>query len=346
MLCRYCKKETSSLLLCQKCFYPLPYAIDSSNKKDFLKELLLWFALIFIPPIGFFLLWKDKYYDFIGRMIATFAVVFIFAFAFFVKYQVNQGKNPTEQNQIATNAAQIVSNTKIPEAQTNISGNLKAELFGNKLVLVLNSNIIDGCKLNVSVIYDSSITDNVTVYSGKFTKEYTLGKLNPGTIYVRVSLEFDQIKTEQPQNVQNVYGINGEKIKATNIKSYPYGGKYLLFETEIAYPNSEAALKEKEKSFNSDIDDIIQRNKGFLIHITPLSKKTGWSFVKVVINDDWYSLQQHEKERLISSVSGEIEVVVRDIYKKSDIVSIHYYDQYGKELASPKLLGSGYKIKK
>lgn len=232
----------------------------------------------------------------------------------------------------------------------NISGNLITELTGKKLDLRLNSNLVDGCILDVSILYESDydgdISEKVVVNNGQFRKAYNLKRMNPGFIYVRVSFEFENIKTEQPRIVQNVYGPNGEKITGDKIKMFGNGAKYCSFETERAYPNSEAATKVRDKSFYSDLDEIIKRNKGAIIHIAPLNKKMGWSYVKVILSDDWYSLEQYEKERYVSSVSSEIEFIVRNVYEKSDIVSIHYYDQYGKELASPKLLGSGYKIKK
>jgi len=271
--------------------------------------------------------------------------LFIIAVIIIGLFAIKQAERSTTQS-TQTVSSQTPMQIPTSNQAANIRGNLNAELIGKKLILSLNSNIVDGCKLNINILCDNEISDQIIISNGQFRKEYYLKEISPGYIYVRAIFEFEKIKTEQPQNVQNIYGINGEKITGNIVKMFKNGEKYCAFESEIPYPNLETATRIKNKEFDDEIDGIIKRSKGFVVYIAPLSKKTGWTFVKVILSDDWYSHRQYEQERYISSISGEIEFIVRDVYNKSNMVSIHYYDQYGKELASPKLVGSGYKIKK
>lgn len=109
---------------------------------------------------------------------------------------------------------------------------------------------------------------------------------------------------------------------------------------------AEKDAKDKEEKDQRDVDNkeavqsIIELSDGVIISIEPNPFSDDWEVVQVTVSDAWYNTPEHEKERFAETMGATIKASVF-----SEVTHVHFFDSYGKELATEKIFG-GYKIKR
>lgn len=92
---------------------------------------------------------------------------------------------------------------------------------------------------------------------------------------------------------------------------------------------------------------LVESSNGSIIGARPYLRDEDWSRIAVVVNDDWYYLQDYEKERFAEQIFSIFNTFLRNSGKVTEghNAMVVLIDVNEKELASPKALG-GYKIKR
>lgn len=95
-----------------------------------------------------------------------------------------------------------------------------------------------------------------------------------------------------------------------------------------------------DEIFKTESQELIGRTNGIVRTIKPFEEGS-WLSVDVVVNDKWYQVDMEAKERFANAFSNLTVNMVERIYDTRP--GVHFVDAFGKEVASPKMLG-GYKI--
>lgn len=141
----------------------------------------------------------------------------------------------------------------------NIRGNTTYLLDGNKITISVETNLIDGSIVSIGLLnldrfkkmlsVDSVITEYLTVKDGKVQKTFDIPE-QWGSCYFEVSSDFSMnyVENPQPQNVIDVYGIDGEYLIGDNVEFDDKNQKYISFslDKKIAYPNEFSASNANE----------------------------------------------------------------------------------------------------
>lgn len=213
--------------------------------------------------------------------------------------------------------------------------------------MLIASNVPDGGIFEIALLNENLdvVSDFVEIKDSLIEKTFEVPDWEPGHISGMATFRFNLDDHPQPDYIKEIYGEIGEKMCGDQALETTIGGYNGNIEpVTIAYP-SEAAVQEKvDKLFVDAMQDVIKISDGVIKKIKPVDS---WQLIYVTVNDNWYFSPDYEKERFAETVSSTIETLVRNAGKvgKDQVVSVYFYDAYGKELASPKLLG-GYKIKR
>jgi hypothetical protein len=225
-----------------------------------------------------------------------------------------------------------------------VTGTMKVEFLDNKIVVTIISNVVDGAifEVLVSDINFNSVSDYITIENGTGTMEFDIPQeWDVGYVSGLATMRFNLTEHPQPNHVKELYGEVGEKLEGEFAVENNLNGKNISLETiAVPYPNEQAVKDKQDEIYNNSMNELIKLSDGIIVEIVIDS-----GIVDVTVSDSWYYSADYEKERFAEQVSGAIQSILISTEKaKSDeYIPVYFYDTYGKELATPKILG-GYKI--
>ncbi|MFF2909781.1 hypothetical protein [Paenibacillus sp. NPDC057934] len=103
-------------------------------------------------------------------------------------------------------------------------------------------------------------------------------------------------------------------------------------------------IKQNAEKMAEKFKEIYKQADGVILKIKP--RDNSWSQINVTVSDSWYYSRDFQKERFVESYGTLIsQAIVNSLYVVTgeDKVYVYFIDEFGKRLASPKLLG-GWKI--
>lgn len=280
------------------------------------------------------------------------AGVFFVLFVIFANVAGSSGDSSATSNNVGqndqSNTNQSSSEQTSNEGLLNFQGNMNLRVSGNKVIATVNSNVPDGGIFEVTIMNGKFNVQSefIPIKEGKIVKEFNITKKwGVGYIAGMALFRFTLDKHPQPANIRQVYGEKGEKLSGQLIATNNSGDKYASINAEaVAYPDESTVKNEQQKLFKQAIKSLIKSSKGIIVDVTPRYGER-WDMVNVVVSDVWYNSQDYEKERFAETVGGAVEKLVIDAGLDKDTVSVFFVDTYGKDLATPKMLG-GYDIEK
>lgn len=232
-----------------------------------------------------------------------------------------------------------------------INGVIKTEVVEDGIKVILESDIADGALIQFMIfngqldIYSAETTTKDGLATHTFTE---VTDWDPCTYMATAILQFNSDEVSQPQSIKDIYGKYGELIESEYaIETTNVDGKNVNFETaELKYPNAQEYDEYLHTLFTDAMQELIDASNGIIVQISP-SDISGWKIPYVYVSDAWYYSAEHEKERFAEQVAATIQNILHNtnMVDSDSSVSVYFYDTYGKELASPKMLG-GYKIKR
>lgn len=231
------------------------------------------------------------------------------------------------------------------EERLNFQGEMSATASEGIIAVSIETNAIDGSIFEV-VVMDGNFnlkSDFLEVKDGKIEHEFEIpSDWEPAHFAYNAMFRFNLEDPPQPQHVKGFYGETGERLQGDLVSENNLGGKNAIIEGEtVAYPSEEALATHFDKAFNDAINEIIDLGGGIIIDVHP--RLDHWEATNVVVSDAWYYSPKHEQERFVEQVGATIESIVVG-YEKSDGTMVYFVDSYGKDLATPRVLG-GWKIK-
>lgn len=228
----------------------------------------------------------------------------------------------------------------------NYKGELTLSATQGKVIATLTTNAESGSIIELAVMNGEikALSDFVEVKDGKAVKEFAIPEdWGIGHIAGTALFRFNYADKPQPDRVKTIYGNDGEKMTGSLIKDNGKGGKYASAQATVAYPDEKTVKEDLLKKFSAAIAETIKVSKGAIKSIKPRYNEN-WDLVNVVVDDAWYLLKDFEKERFAEQVGKSIETLVVNAGIVKNTANIYFVDTFGKDVASPKLLG-GYSIK-
>lgn len=232
--------------------------------------------------------------------------------------------------------------------QLNFSGKLTSTASNGKITIEIDTNVPDGGVFEVLIIDGNldMLSDFLVVKDKKITKDFEVpSDWSPSYVATSAMFRFNADEHPQPDDIKKVYGEKGEKMTGDLAAENNLGGNNATIEGEtIAYPSEQAVKDSQEKFFNEAITEAIALGNGVIVDINSRGNNT-WELVNIVVSDVWYYSADHEQERFVENVGPVIETLVTNSGKVSGSPMVYFIDSYGKDVATPKVLG-GWKIKK
>lgn len=232
-------------------------------------------------------------------------------------------------------------------------GKIEYEVLNKSLILTIKANVPDGAIFETVIAGTNKGTPDflskyITINNGIGKETFDIAKWDIGYLSALSIFRFNNDSHPQPDNIKNIYGEYGEKMLGTfKEKNNLNGYNGILKSNKIPYPTLEKAEDKYNKAFNTAINQIKKADKRIVIDIKEIELTENLKRVDVIIGDVWYNMKNYEKERLSGMISDAIKQIYLNTYKvpQTENVSVYFEDQYGKELATPKIFG-GYEIKR
>lgn len=265
------------------------------------------------------------------------------------KESFNAGREAGQQAVQQTQEPQ--KNEATDEVIYEVTGELDIKFKDDKVIATISTNAVDGSIFETAIMDGNfnMVSDFITIQNGVGVKEFDIPKeWEVGYISGSAMMRFNLDEHPQPDNVKEIYGQYGENLKGDFAVENNVNGYNINLEiVTVPYPDEETVKAKLYELFVAAMNELINTSNGVIVNIQPHFQDGDWSSVAVTVSDAWYFSQDYEKERFAEQVGGAIQKIVTSAgrVKSGDLVSVYFYDAYGKELASPKLLG-GYKIKR
>jgi hypothetical protein len=265
------------------------------------------------------------------------------------KESFNAGREAGQQAVQQTQEPQ--KNEATDEVIYEVTGELDIKFKDDKVISTISTNAVDGSIFETAIMDGNfnMVSDFITIQNGVGVKEFDIPKeWEVGYISGSAMMRFNLDEHPQPDKVKKAYGENGEKLRGKFADENNVNGYNINLEiVTVPYPDEETVKAKLDELFVAAMNELINTSNGVIVNIQPHLRDGDWSSVAVTVSDAWYFSQDYEKERFAEQVGGAIQKIVTSAgrVKSGDLVSVYFYDAYGKELASPKLLG-GYKIKR
>lgn len=320
--------------------------MKENNKGFDSKKLLLILAAVFIPVIGPILVLRSDRFTKVGKTISG---AWLGIFLIGLVFGGAGGENK--------NSANTAAGTKeVEEVKEEVNREFKAKLSANveddEINLKIKSNVPDGGIFEISLL-DSDYnmkTDTAVIKNGIAEKTFIMPEDAPvGTYLGMASFSFNSKDYTQPENIINAYGKDGSKMLGDQRAQKTDGKSYFgqINDIDFYYPTKSAVREKQNQTFENAVNELINKSNGVIVDVSPRHGDGSWKFVNVFISDDWYYSPEHEKERLAEQLGSTMQNIIWNTGKVDETESIMVYlvDTYGKDLATPKILG-GYKIKR
>lgn len=158
------------------------------------------------------------------------------------------------------------------------------------------------------------------------------------TIKVILNKEKSNIPIEKAQSISGA--IAGLTYKEGRTNYYIY--KVVDSNNKLIYTFD--IIKRNSKEMGEALKQVFEQADGIILNIK--RRDEDWSSIYVTVSDSWYNAQEFEKKRFVEGYGNLIaDIVLKYMYIiGKDNVFIYFIDEFGTEVATPKLFG-GYKIK-
>lgn len=161
-------------------------------------------------------------------------------------------------------------------------------------------------------------------------------------------LRFNADEIIQPDNVKELYGEHGEKMKGIfTQENHLKGFNGLLKYSRIAYPSFEILKSEHKDRFENILKNSFLKNAKQLVSNIEILELTDYSIrVDIIVNKNWNKLSLMQKEQIVNTFVNAIKELSVSNYQalnESQIV-VFFMDKRGNEVAAPKIF-VGYEIK-
>lgn len=158
------------------------------------------------------------------------------------------------------------------------------------------------------------------------------------TIKVVLNNEKRNIQVQKAQSIAGA--IDGLTYKEGRTNYYVY--KVVDSSNKLIYTFDN--IKQNSKALREALKQVVEQADGIILNSK--RRDEDWSSINVTVSDSWYSAQEYQKKRFVERYGTLIsDIVLKYMYIiGKDNVFIYFIDEFGTELASPKLFG-GYKIK-
>ncbi|OIJ12699.1 hypothetical protein BKP37_12935 [Anaerobacillus alkalilacustris] len=325
------------------------------KNKFYQKKWFAWVCLILLAPVGIFLMWRYKHHSVPLRSIASVIFGLIFLVAIFSDDTNEVSQNESDQEVVETTGEvnePIEENetTEVEEDHTEIlefNGEMSLETADSNVTVNINSNVPDGGIFEVTVVNGNFdvVSEFLEIKGGSIKHTFDISDWPVGYISGIASLRFNYEENPQPEHIKAIYGETGEKMTGELVQENHLDGYNGVISIDtVPYPDETTVLAKQSELFDEAINEMISLGEGIIKSIKPMTGDD-WKIVDVVISDAWYHSQEYEKERFAEQVGNAIENIVLNSGKATGTVSVYFKDEYGKEVATPKILG-GYNIKR
>lgn len=224
-------------------------------------------------------------------------------------------------------------------------GETEVEVNEDEILVTVTSNVPDGGIFEVAILDDEFNVESsfVPIENGVIEERFSSDKFNVGHLSTLVQFRFNLEDEPQPEHILDQYGEAGENMSGSlahenNLDGYNGVVESVLF----AYPDEETAAEKSAGALNESIDELIELGEGIIIDVEIVGDNADLAYV--IVSDDWYYSPDHEKERFAEQIGGTVESFILSAYPDANAVGVYFKDEYGSELASPKMFG-GYDIK-
>lgn len=321
--------------------------MKNENVKWYNKKWFTIATLIFFFPLGLYLMWKNKHFSKKTRVIISIAYVLMAVYSF-----LESGSEMRERDKVAIEQKQDDTKQEEKKEQkvdTNIDATIKTNVSNDAIELIIETNAIDGSEFEYFIM-----NGDLDMKSGFVSVENGIAKTTveideswePGYLGIGASMRFNMEDRKQPEHVRKAYGEHGEKLKGDLAQENHLNGYNIFIDGKtVAFPNEEEVKANVTSKLESAMSELVDGSNGVIVSIRPST--SDWKIIRVTVSDAWYYSPEHEKERFAQTFGDGIEKIIKasGIIEKNEIVSVSFYDSYGKELATPKIMG-GYKIKR
>lgn len=259
----------------------------------------------------------------------------------------------SEEEKEAKRLAEEKKKAEELKEKRTFKGTINLSNHDGKLRAVVDTNAPDGTVVDLLLMDANFNTENafVSVSGGKVAHDFTItnewGHEGYGNFGVTASVTFNSEEKPQPKEVTDLYGENGEHLLGElAIENSVDGFNAMIQSSTIDFPSTEALNKKRVELFEATLKQIVNQSNGVILDIRPYYNKDEWKLTSVVVGDSWYYSAKHEKERFAEQVGPQIKDLIykAGLVDEESAVGVFFIDSFGKEVASPKMLG-GYKIK-
>ncbi|SDN90672.1 hypothetical protein [Alkalicoccus daliensis] len=224
-------------------------------------------------------------------------------------------------------------------------GETKVEVDEDEIVVIITSNVPDGGIFEVAILDNAFNVESsfIPIEKGVIEERFSTDNFNVGYLSTLVQFRFNLEDEPQPEHILDRYGEAGENMSGSQAHENNLDGYNGIIENvSFAYPDEETVAEKAAEILNDSINELIEVTEGIILDVEIIGDNGDLAYV--IVSDDWYYSPDHEKERFAEQVGETVETIVLNAYPDAHTVGVHFKDEYGSDLASPKMFG-GYNIK-
>lgn len=240
--------------------------------------------------------------------------------------------------------------TKTPSKNYSLEFNPKINhtCEDDTLTIEADINCPDGAIMQVSLMsgdLKEFYTDEVAIQDGKISSTFTLENTDPKYYGGFLIFQFNAKEIIQPEEILEVYGKKGEKLKGDNVAEAHFDdgskGKNASFTFSVPYPSEEVVEQLIATKFNEAVQGVVKASNGVILDIARTEK----GIYKIMVsNSSWYLAGENEKQFFAEEMLRTFTQVGKSLDGEESII-LDIYDESMNNVASSKIFG-GMKIKK
>lgn len=233
------------------------------------------------------------------------------------------------------------------------SGKLVPTIIDNKVKLEILANVPDGAIMKTTLVGQRGETpafevQQVVMKDGKGEFIADVSDWEHGYLAAMSLLRFNADEIIQPDNVKELYGEHGEKMKGIfTQENHLKGFNGILKYSRIAYPSFEILKSEHKDRFENLLKNTFLKKAKQLVSNVEILELTDYSIrIDIIVNKNWDKLSLAQKERVVNNFVNAIkEFAVNNYQALNETQAVVFFmDKRGNEVAAPKTFG-GYEIK-
>ncbi|NJP36039.1 hypothetical protein [Alkalicoccus luteus] len=224
-------------------------------------------------------------------------------------------------------------------------GETEVEVHNDEIVVTVTSNVPDGGIFEVAILDNELNVESsfVAIENGVIEERFSTENFHTGYLSTLVQFRFNLDDEPQPEHILDRYGETGENMSGSLAHENNLGGYNGVVEhNQFAFPDEEAVAEKSAELLNESITELIEITEGIVVDVELIGDEREVAYV--IVSDDWYYSPDYEKERFAEQIGSTVENMILNAYPEQRSVGVYFKDEYGADLASPKMFG-GYDIK-